>query len=370
MSQVAVVPGIKPSSLYYLALVALARQDPALCSRIHRELNLQKQGIALLGARRKLLLALNRYVDGFNGRIFGGCVRDSIVGAAYNDIDVQFNSNDDLNRCLENFGVLDYYGRWNEVHLSFALKTYKKTHDDGYALHKLVIACITEGFTDVYANVDFTVTSLYKPDFDVNQLYFTRDMHVEQTTYTSGIPIKFDFDEFEMRSNIAAKVFRLVSKCKNHVYSNIEHVCISRETSFGARLLTRINKMQCHGWTFMTTKDNCVCDDPTCVIASDEEYFAVCEKRKADALERHRIAEEEKQRFIEEMQRLKKERRAALRARLRLEEEELEEQKSEMYSVPDEVMTKDMRGRTLVHNSYKHPSKCHADRGLKFASQI
>lgn len=201
-----------------------------------------------------------------DGVVYGGFVRDTILGAMPHDIDC----NMPYIEYIED--LVDYLNRDIDG-ITFIAQKQTSTECSDYAYSHLIVS--TSDMPDVQVSVD--VSSYFgnvdSIDFDVNTLIMTDETHI-LINYGREMPI-IDINMVELLQKIREKKFSLLCKDQNNNITTECHECVNFLSPCGHIIAERIQRMVKRGWTLT---GHIHCDNPYCILSTEESRTKFIEK--------------------------------------------------------------------------------------------
>lgn len=220
-------------------------------------------------------------IEKFNGNVYGGFARDMVAKLIFNDIDVRFPYDTDVEKFIAAL-------RENNFQIQTAKPEYGYKKINVYDKSSGYLVNMDLSFSEYFTKHN-SYDSFYKKrmvrhgpfDFDVNRLklvlksniynsYDFPDWHFEEQTYT----VLFLHD-YHIPSVDYQDLQRTIDHCQRHEFVVLDadskattvhfdrSQCIRHDSNTGRKLLARIDKMQARGWKML----NEPCNNPACILA-------------------------------------------------------------------------------------------------------
>lgn len=204
------------------------------------------------------------------GVIYGGFVRDTILGVMPRDIDCKVSSercaDDIVHRLNEQFEDLTFIAQSQSTRTATPLQNH-------YAFSRIMVSTVEMPDIVVQVDVSLNAGNVTNIDFDVNTLVIIDDTRIA-INRGRGHPI-VGLNMIDLIQRIKERKFSLLCQNPAEEYTTECHQCIDFMSPYGHKIMERIQKMEKRGWTL--TGHN-TCKNPSCILASTDAHARIVAK--------------------------------------------------------------------------------------------
>ena len=217
--------------------------------------------------QQTLILNVISIISKYDGKIFGGFIRDLLCGDRFNDIDIRFDNLRKYNLFKQN------------LHQFYAIDVIKTEKKYDFKCFSRIKIRDPLNFS-AYVQIDVIFPSdtenincrTIESDFDVNQLQLSNN--------------KFDLCQTGKYLDYS----KIIQNIKNKHFNVMHTCCLYRDTKYGNKMLKRIEKMEKKGWICI---NRYCCGNPMCWLAPHKIYLKHVKRVRKEMEEEKRRNEEE-----------------------------------------------------------------------------
>jgi len=202
------------------------------------------------------------------GVVYGGYVRDTILGTMPHDVDCKVSGA----HCADE---IVHYLQNDKSEMEFVLhQILCGSHSlDNYAFSRIIVSTTEMPDIDVQIDVSMTAGHATNIDFDVNTLIMTTENKIIINNGNHISPI-VGLDMIKLIQKINAQEFSILCKNQDASYTT-DHQCTDFVSPAGHKIMERIQKMEKRGWTLT---GHTTCKNPRCILAPKEAQAQFVEK--------------------------------------------------------------------------------------------
>lgn len=203
------------------------------------------------------------------GVIYGGYVRDTILGVMPRDIDCKISNARSVDDIVRDLNV-------ETTDTTFIAQSQTSSPRDHYAFSRISVSTVEMPDIVVQVDVSLNAGHVTNIDFDVNTLIMTDETRII-INRGRGHPI-VGLNLIDLIRRIKEKKFSLLCLNPGEEYTTECHQCIDFMSPYGHKIMERIQKMEKRGWTLT---GHTTCQNPSCILAPKESHLQFVEKLHA-----------------------------------------------------------------------------------------